>query len=71
MAATFLLQYKKSTKEVEADSDITLGTATGTKTREEPDQDFSVLGTKTLTEVREEADQDRGNSSYLAIPLGG
>ena len=70
MSATFLLQFKESVKESESGSEISLGTSTGTKAREEPDQDFSMLGTKTLTEVREEADQDKGNSTYLAIPLG-
>jgi len=58
---------------------ISVGTLTGTRTREEPDQDVGnkqycaipahvSYGTETQTFAREEPDQDVGNKQYCAIP---
>ena len=68
MSSTFLLQFEETALREEPGPGISCGTWTGTKAREEPDQDVSFLGTQTVTMTREERDQDRTSPAYVAIP---
>ena len=67
---SFLLQFQEEFPVSSTDPALESATGTGTRVREEPDQDFStvLLGTQTITAAREEGDQDRSGLNYFAIP---